>query len=292
MQIKSNNEKSISHLDKKIDLLQSAMLDMPQAECPVTHHFGPGVYIREAKIAAGVVAIGHYHKTDHLCILLQGSMLVLNDDGSKTLLSAPYTFVAKPGRKVVYVVEDIVFHNVHATDETDIDKLEDTYLKKDDNYQISEQIKMSALTADAESHRIDYEMAMEEMGIPLDVARNLTENESDQSPMPGPVHPYRVTDSPIEGKGYFLTIPAKSGAILAPARINNMRTPAGRYVNHSLKPNAKMSPSEDGNIYLVATENINGCLGGGPGEEVTIDYRQAIKLVSYLAYKKGELCQQ
>ena len=55
---------------------------------------------------------------------------------------------------------------------------------------------------------------------------------------------------------------------------------------------AKMSLAEDGNIYLVAIKCIEGCLGGGPGEEVTIDYRQAHKLVSLLNEGIGGICQQ
>jgi hypothetical protein len=35
---------------------------------------------------------------------------------------------------------------------------------------------------------------------------------------------------------------------------------------------------DNGNIDLVAKKAINGCQGGNLGEEITIDYRQALSL--------------
>ena len=35
----------------------------------------------------------------------------------------------------------------------------------------------------------------------------------------------------------------------------------------------------DTNIFLVATENISGCVGGFNGEEITTDYRENLKLI-------------
>jgi SET domain-containing protein len=69
-----------------------------------------------------------------------------------------------------------------------------------------------------------------------------------------------------------------SGQIIAPARIAGKRTPAGRYVNHSMNPNCKYIADENGDIYLVSLRDIDGCKGGGCGEELTVDYRQALIL--------------
>ena len=35
---------------------------------------------------------------------------------------------------------------------------------------------------------------------------------------------------------------------------------------------------DNGNIDLVAIKDISGCCGGDLGEEITIDYRQAVSL--------------
>jgi hypothetical protein len=56
--------------------------------------------------------------------MVSGRMLILQDDGSKKELVAPMTFMAKPGRKVAYILETVVFQNIYSTPETDIEKLE------------------------------------------------------------------------------------------------------------------------------------------------------------------------
>jgi hypothetical protein len=56
--------------------------------------------------------------------MVSGRMYILQDDGSKKELVAPMTFMAKPGRKVAYIVETVVFQNIYSTSETDIEKLE------------------------------------------------------------------------------------------------------------------------------------------------------------------------
>ena len=124
-------------LEKKMDLeaIEKRMLSLPQVECPVVHSFGPGLYIRELRMATGTLAMGHEQKFEHINILAQGKILMLNDDGSKTILEAPKTFVGKPGRKVGYVLEDIIWFNVYPTDETDIEKLENMYVEKSDTWE-------------------------------------------------------------------------------------------------------------------------------------------------------------
>ena len=53
------------------------------------------------------------------------------------------------------------------------------------------------------------------------------------------------------------------------ARIDGKRTPAGVFTNHSCTPNAHFEAYTDGDLNLVASQNIY------KGEEVTLDYRQA-----------------
>jgi len=69
-----------------------------------------------------------------------------------------------------------------------------------------------------------------------------------------------------------------NGDLIAPARIAGMRTPAGRYTNHSNTPNSAMILTACGDINLIALRDIEGCKGGDNGEEITIDYRQALAL--------------
>lgn len=255
------------------------MLQLPQAECPVRHIFGPGLYIREVTLPAGTFAIGHYQKTAHMNIMLTGRVLMVDEYGIRTILTAPRTFMSEPGRKVGYILETVIWQNVYATNETDIEKLEATYLEKSNTFLLNQKQQFTANQISQEINRLDYKVMLDEVGFTHEVAKAQSENEDDQIPMPGGAHPYQIAKSPIDGMGYFLTAPCKAGAVLAPARIGEKRTPAGRYVNHSMTPNAKMIFSEDGNIYLIALRDIAGATGGGIGEEVTTDYRETIKLL-------------
>ena len=95
-----------------------------QVECPVNHYFGPNIYIREIIIPAGTVIVGKYHKENHLCNMIEGQMVVVDDDGARKEFKAPCVFVAKKGRKIAYVLKTVRFQNIFSTPETDIEKLE------------------------------------------------------------------------------------------------------------------------------------------------------------------------
>lgn len=108
---------------------EAQMLRLPQADCPTFHHFGPLVYIREVHMPAGALVVGHHHKRPCLNNLTKGSMRVIVDGEVKTI-TAPMTFATGPGRKIAYIIEDVVFQNIFATDETDIDRLESLIIDK------------------------------------------------------------------------------------------------------------------------------------------------------------------
>ena len=100
-------------------------LNLPPLDLNLKHHFGPGLYIREVTLPVGTYVIGHSHKAPHMCIMLQGQLAIVDENGGHPkVITAPATFIAPAGRKVVYAIEQVVFQNVFATDETDIDKLE------------------------------------------------------------------------------------------------------------------------------------------------------------------------
>jgi quercetin dioxygenase-like cupin family protein len=114
-----------------VNRLAAAMVDMPQLDIPAVHHFGPGIYMREVTIPAGSLVIGHHHRHPHLCILMQGTLRLLDGSGEWRTITAPLIFTAPAGRKVGLAVEgDVVFQNVFATDETDVEKIEDEIVDK------------------------------------------------------------------------------------------------------------------------------------------------------------------
>lgn len=267
--------------------LEKEMLEMPQADCPVAHHFGPGIYIREVTLPAGIFAVGHTQRYEHLNIMLTGKVAIVDGDQVR-VLEAPLIFTGKPGRKVGYVLETCVWQNVYATDETDIDTLEAHYMDKSENWKVYDKEQSEIAHALNQHNRDDYAQVLKEFGFDAATARQQAEDESDQIDMPNAFKAVvQVRESNIEGKGLFLSWHIATGQIIAPARISGKRTPAGRYVNHSINPNCKYVADENGDIYLVSLRDIDGCKGGNKGEELTVDYRQALTL-----NKELSKCQQ
>jgi hypothetical protein len=204
---------------------------------------------------------------------------MVGDDGQTKVLRAPMIFVGKPGRKLGYVLETCIWQNVYATDERDIDKLEAMFLDKSATWQAHAEAAKQLESYHRREDREDFELVVLLAGFTPAAVRAQSENPHDQIPMPSGFAPkFTVRDSAIEGKGVFLSAPVDDGEVIAPARIDGMRTPAGRYTNHAKNPNAKFVKDESGDIWLVAMRRIAGCTGGSQGEEVTVDYRQALAL--------------
>jgi hypothetical protein len=110
----------------RIENLEAEMLKHEQVECPLEHHFAPGLYARQIFIPKGTLLTGKVHKDDDISVLLQGDISVLTPEGMKRM-RGPCTFVSKAGvKKLGYAHEDTWWTTIHAnrTDESDIDKLE------------------------------------------------------------------------------------------------------------------------------------------------------------------------
>lgn len=273
-----------------VDRIETAMLALPQAECPVFHHFGPGIYVREVNLPAGITAIGHAQRFPHLNVMLRGRVLMYRDDGSTLELAAPQLFVGPPGRKIGYVLEDVVWLNVYATSETDVETLERTYLDKSPAWQADRQSRGAQERDARKTDHADFLAMATEVGVKPEDIRAQSERTEDLVGMPHGSWPVMVADSPIEGKGLFATAPISAGMTICPGRVDGRRTPAGRYTNHSATPNARAVMLPSGDVDLVAMRDITGCRGGQPGEEITLDYRQVLRLRPTLN-AGGDVCQ-
>lgn len=75
-----------------------------------------------------------------------------------------------------------------------------------------------------------------------------------------------VAESTIHGKGVFANREFKKGEYITLARIDGKRTPAGRFANHSSKPNCAMLMIENTDVQMVALRDID------EREELTVDY--------------------
>lgn len=119
---------------EKIQALQSWMeREMPAElvrECVTRHTFAPGIYCREIDIPAGVLVVGKIHRHPTVNILAKGSVIVFAEGMAEPqLLHAPFTFVSGPGvQKVGFAMTDATWINIHATEETDLAKIEEEFI--------------------------------------------------------------------------------------------------------------------------------------------------------------------
>lgn len=268
---------SLAQREEMLESALPALLALDQVECPVVHSFGPGVYMREVLLPAGSLIIGHHHNSAHMNIMLCGRLTLANDDGTFTELSAPAMMTSGPGRKIAVIHEDVVWINVYATTETDVDVLESTLLDKGQTFLDFQATQSRAASLRLTCDRSDYDVMLDECGLDADVVWSMSRNEDDMTGLPPGSYKCKVGDSSIQGKGLLATAPIHAGETIAPARIDGKRTIAGRYTNHSPRPNAVMVNTPSG-VDLVAIADIAGCRGGMDGEEITIDYRQALAL--------------
>jgi len=260
---------------EQMDRLEVQMLALPQTVCSVRHLFTPGQYTREVTIPAGSYIVGHKHRHPHLNIFTEGSGVMVMCDGRHQELQAPFVFVGQPGRKCGYARTEVVWLNVFATDERDIEKLEEMFFDKSEEFvEAQSRVKVGVDPLLLTHQRSDYEAVLAEFGVDEATAQAISETD-DLIPFPFGTYKIKTGVSAIAGKGIIATADIAANEIIAPARVDGKRTPAGRYTNLSPTPNAKMVNAGN-RILLVAIKPISGCPGGFDGEEVTVNYRDVI----------------
>ena len=101
-------------------------------DVPVDHHFAPGVYMRQMNAKAGTLVVSKMHRTEHMNILLTGSLTVATENGIE-LLKAPLVIKSIPGTKRIgYFHEDSSWITVHPTQTEDLDLIEQQVIVPDD----------------------------------------------------------------------------------------------------------------------------------------------------------------
>ena len=231
------------------------MLAQEQVDCPVTHNFGPGVYMREVFIPKDTLALGHHQNFDHACVFIKGKLTLFTQDGERRELQAPMSFTAKPGRKLVYTHEDCIFMNVYPTTETDVEKLEAHFLNKSE-YSIEDK------------KRINRALLLTNADVEIEIK----ELEINATPLPPGSYKLKIGFSQTinDACGVIATANIEEGELLAPAIFKGKKTVVGKFLRRSNNPNAKLVKLSDEDTALVSIKNIRGCQGGRDGEEITI----------------------
>ena len=146
-----SSKKSQEEMRESILKLESVMKEMTNhhIEIKTTHHFAPGIYMREIFIPKGTTLTGKIHKTEHLNILSQGELSVWTEDGVKKI-SASTVISSHPGiKRVGYAHEDSVWITVHQNieNETDVEKIEEMLIAKsfDEVFEFTENKKIMVI---------------------------------------------------------------------------------------------------------------------------------------------------
>lgn len=110
---------------------EAVMLRHQQVECPVTHRFTNGMYIRQIFMPEGTLVASKVHKTQHPFVIMHGRVSVRN--GKDVVeLSAGHVGITEPGtHRLLYIHEDCVWITFHPNPDniTDLAKLEEMIIQ-------------------------------------------------------------------------------------------------------------------------------------------------------------------
>jgi hypothetical protein len=127
---------AICSIGEKIkDIPGSLIGDSPEylEVCPLKHTFVDGAYVREIFLPKGMLFVTKIHKKTHPYFIMKGDVSVLTEDGI-VRIQGPHAGITVAGTKrLILTHEDTIWITVHATNETDISKIEEEVIAKDFN---------------------------------------------------------------------------------------------------------------------------------------------------------------
>jgi len=95
----------------------------------IVHHFSAGMYAKQMHLPAGHYAVTHAHAYEHLSILAKGRVIV-EMDGHESEYVGPACLTIHAGKHHrITALEDSVWFCVHATDETDPDRVDEVTIR-------------------------------------------------------------------------------------------------------------------------------------------------------------------
>jgi quercetin dioxygenase-like cupin family protein len=120
-------------LRAKVLALEDVLRAMPQMEVDTKHYFAAGMYCRAMELKKGYTIVGKVHKEEHFFILAKGKLAVTVGE-SVTVLESPAILVSQPGvKRAGHAIEDCLCLNIHRTDKTDLEEIEEELIEPDKN---------------------------------------------------------------------------------------------------------------------------------------------------------------
>jgi hypothetical protein len=109
--------------------------------CPLKHSFGDGLYIREITMPKGMLVTSKIHKTTHPYFVVSGDVSVQTDKGIVRIKGPCWGITQAGTKRLLYLHEETVWVTVHATQETDLEKIEEQLIAKDTKELLASQDK-------------------------------------------------------------------------------------------------------------------------------------------------------
>lgn len=264
---------------QSVKKLEDLILQLPQVNLKTESVVHGGMCARTIFIPAGTVLTGALTSLDNICIVC-GDITVTTDNGAQRLTGYNVLGAVKGTKRVGITHSDTWWTMMFKTDSTDPDDIE---REMTDEYEAL-QTRRSSLGIEsvdyiADSHE-DFKLFCCEYGLSYEMLIALAENNDDVEETDLCLLNLKLGDSVIHGRGLFAIRKLPAGEVIAPARLNGKRALAGRYTNHSVRPNAGFFALGD-DLFLEALRDIDH------GEEVTIDYRQALSANPILTKKEN-----
>lgn len=117
-----------------LNLCDAEMEKYPQIECPVTHIFTPGLYIREIHMPANSIITSLLHLTTHPYVVTKGEFSVWYHNIPTQRIKAPYKGITEAGtRRMLLIHEDTDWMTFHVTDKKDPDEIMEEITSNDFN---------------------------------------------------------------------------------------------------------------------------------------------------------------
>lgn len=91
----------------------------------IDHYTTDDLYGRRCRIPMGTVALTYVHRKDHLSLCLKGTVILIDQNGDRTEVTAPDVFVTKKGtQRALLAVTDVDFVTVHYHPNADLSTIE------------------------------------------------------------------------------------------------------------------------------------------------------------------------
>ena len=101
---------------------------MQVSDIPVEHHFADKLYTKTMRLGAGQVIGKHVHAFSHLSILGSGRASVTTPAGTVEYSAPACITIEANVEHVIHALTPIAWFCIHATDETDPAKIDETLI--------------------------------------------------------------------------------------------------------------------------------------------------------------------